>query len=96
MQHQHIIGPAFGKHLFDMRQDDMRGLVAHHLHSEVADLRVTEHPPERLGVRRRGQQVPQSLMLVLVISDDQGFPLAAHPPRSPAACRLTNNSISRA
>ena len=73
----------------------MRGLVAHHLNSEIADLLVTEHPPERLGVGRRGQQVPQRLLLVLVVGDDQGLPLAAHRTPSPVVCLLTNNSISR-
>ena len=63
----------------------MGGLVAHHLDGEVTDLRVTEHPPERLGIRRWSQQVPQRLLLVCVVGDDQGFPLAIHRRPFPAA-----------
>ena len=88
MQQQHVIGSALREQLFDLRLDDMRGLVTHHLNGEIADLRVAEHPPERLGVRRRGEQVPQCLLLVLVVGDDQGVPLAAHDTFPPwRACR---------
>jgi hypothetical protein len=80
MQQQDVVGPAVREHVFDLRLDDMRWLVAHHLHGEVADLRVTEHLAERLRVRRRGQQVAQRLLLVGVVGDDQGFPLAGHCP----------------
>jgi hypothetical protein len=78
MHQQHVVGQAFREQLFDMRLDDVGGLVAHHLNSEITDLPVTEHPAERLGVRRRGQQVPQGFLVILVVGDDQGLPLAAH------------------
>ena len=95
MHQQHVVWPAFREQFLDMRLNDMRRLVAHHLHGEVADLRIAEHPPERLGVRRRRQQVPQCLLVVFVVGDDHGFPLPVHRPSSPVACRRTNSPISR-
>src|SRR6266700_3564053 len=73
----------------------MRGLVSHHLHGEVADLPVAEHPLELVSVCRRGQQLPHSLLLVFVVGDDQGLALAAHERSSRMAWRLTNKPISR-
>lgn len=96
MQQQHVVRPAFREHFFDMRLDDMRGLVTDHLHGEVADLRVAEHSPKRLGIGSRGPQILQCALLIGVIRDDQGHPLAAHCPLSPITCLLTNKSISRA
>ena len=62
---------------------------------EIADLGIAEHPAERLGVRARGQQVAQRLLLIRIIGDDQGFPLATHNAASPVVCLRTNSSISR-
>ena len=78
-----------------MRLDDMRGLVPYYLHIEFADARVAQHLPECLGIGRRGQQVPQSLLFVLIIGHDQGFALSAHGPFSATECRPMNSSISR-
>ena len=85
MQHQHVVAPALRKQFLDLRLDHVRGLVTHHLHREAADAGVPEHPPQGRSIRRRGQQVPQCLLLILVVGDDQGSPLAGHAPLSLAA-----------
>jgi hypothetical protein len=95
MQQEHVIRPTFQEQLFDLRLDDMCGLVTDYLYSELANLRVAEHSPERLGVGPGGQQVTQCLLLVLIAGNDQGFPLAAHGAASPVVCLRTNSSISR-
>jgi hypothetical protein len=96
VQQQHVVRPAVREQFFNLRLDDMCRLVTHYLHGEVTDLGIAEHPAERLGVCRWRHEVPQCLLVVLVVCDDQGFPLAAHCPPSPAAWRLTNSSISHA
>jgi len=48
------------------------------VHTEIADLGIAEQLAKNLGVRTRGEQVAQCLLLVLVVGDDQGFPLAGH------------------
>ena len=78
MQQQHIVGLALQEQFLDVRMDDVRSLVPHDLHGERADLRITEHSAQAVSVRRRGSQVPQTLLLVLVICHDQGSALARH------------------
>lgn len=95
MQQQHVVAPTLREKLFNLRLDDVRGFVTHDLHGEFADLRITEHPPERLGVHRRSQQVPQPLLLIFIDGDDQGLALTVHRAPSPDVCLPTNNSISR-
>jgi hypothetical protein len=72
VQQEYVVRPAVGEQVLDVRTDDVRRLVAHHAHVEAADLWVAQHTAQRVGVRPRREQVPQSFVLVLVVGDDQG------------------------
>jgi hypothetical protein len=95
MQQQQIVRSALRKQVLDLPLDDMRGFVPHYLHGKAADLGIAEHPAERLGIGARGQQVAQRLLLVLVVGDDQGFPLAANDGVSSVVCLPMKSLISR-
>src|SRR5918995_3072822 len=95
MQQEDVVRATVREQILDLGLDVVRRLVVHNPDVEVTDLRVTEHPSQGFSVCRRGQQVPQPFVLVLVVGDDQGLSLAVHYPPSPGTCRLTNNPISR-
>jgi hypothetical protein len=78
VEQQHVVGPPLGEQVLDPPPDDVRGLVARHVHLEVTDLGVVQHRGQGLRIRRRREQVPQPLVFVLVARDDQGLSLAVH------------------
>ena len=76
---QQVIGVAVGgEELRDCLIDLESGRVEKRPHLEPADVGVSEHPGERLGVLRRRTQPPQPRVAVVVAGDDQGAARAVH------------------
>ena len=78
MEQQHVVRPTVGEQVLDLRLDNVCRFVAYHVHVEAADLRVAEHPGQRLRVRRGSEQMPQPLVVILIAGHDQGPTLTVH------------------
>lgn len=84
VQQEHVVGLAIREEILDPLLDDVRRLVAHYVHLEIADLWIAENPSERLSVRGQRRQVCEPLVLVPVVDDDQRLPHTGHQSPLPA------------
>jgi len=78
VEQQQVIGLAVREEVLDAPAHDMRRLVVHHLHVEVADVLVPQDLRQRFGVGSRRPQAAQPRILVLVAGDDERAAPAGH------------------